>query len=80
MKTLLFVNVLLVIVAAGLFHLVDNMPVREKVAYEMCQSSRMYDTVSEETCGEVLDYYGLDFVCEEANKLETNHCKVEEIK
>lgn len=45
----------------------------------MCNESRVYDTVSEEMCGELQDYYSVEFMCDNRNKEINNPCWVEEI-
>lgn len=47
--------------------------------YTICNESRLYDTATEELCGELLDYYSFDFICQAYNKNIDNHCQVEEI-
>lgn len=56
-----------------------NVGVNKKdLVYTMCQESRMYDTVSEETCGALQDKFNMEFLCSERNKSITNTCWVEE--
>lgn len=59
------------------FNYQENADMRH--AFSVCNSSRVNDTPSEELCGEILDYYHLDFVCKEANKSSQNTCVVERI-
>lgn len=57
----------------------DSNVTNKEYVYSMCNESRVYDTVSEELCGELLDYYSFDFVCQNANKNLDNPCQIEEI-
>lgn len=45
--------------------------------YEMCNSSRQFDTPSEAMCGDLQDFYHVEFICKQLNKLPTNECHVE---
>jgi hypothetical protein len=50
----------------------------KEVVYQMCQSSRMTDSVAEQTCADLQDHYNIEFLCEQNNKSSSNHCWVEE--
>lgn len=49
----------------------------EKVVYQMCQSSRMGRSVSEQTCADLQQQYGVEFLCKQANDRIDNECWVE---
>lgn len=49
----------------------------KKVIYDVCQASRMHDFVSEQTCGDLQDYYHAEYLCKENNKKADNKCWVE---
>jgi hypothetical protein len=78
-RTLLICNglltVALILLAVAYHGAVDPKP----MVYAMCQESRMYDTVHEETCGDLLDRYNLDYICQERSSTLENKCKLEEL-
>lgn len=48
------------------------------VVYHACNNSRMnLPGYTEQTCRALLDAYGYDFICEEANSLPSNQCQME---
>ena len=65
------------VLLAGAFHYERDADMRH--AFSVCNSSRVNDTPSESLCAEILDYYHLDFICQDANKSTENTCKVERI-
>lgn len=77
MKNTLIIILSLGVIAFGYCSLTEPVGTPEGVAYEMCNDARIYDTVKEDTCGEILDYYNLEFRCEESNKNSTTKCQVE---
>lgn len=49
----------------------------KQVVYDMCQASRISDTVSESTCGELQERYNAEYLCDQNNKNASTHCWVE---
>lgn len=45
--------------------------------YAVCQASRMSATITEQHCADLQDKYDIEFLCEDANTLASNHCWVE---
>jgi hypothetical protein len=51
---------------------------REKdVVFQMCQESRATNNVSEQTCGDLQDFYGMEYLCKDRNSSTSNKCWVE---
>ncbi len=49
----------------------------KQVVYDYCNNSRISDVASERTCGELQDFYHMEFLCDENNKDVGTHCWVE---
>lgn len=50
------------------------------VVYDYCNHSRILDEpkTSEQTCGDLQDFYNVEFLCSERNNSYNNTCWVEE--
>jgi hypothetical protein len=47
------------------------------LVYQVCNESRMSETISERGCGDLQDQLHLEFLCKQANTRPDNHCWVE---
>lgn len=51
---------------------------RQAEVYTACQDSRLQqDGYAEEVCGQLQDEYGMEYVCQEANRQADNLCHVD---
>lgn len=58
--------------------LVYKVGTREKdVVYQICQESRITNNVSDQTCGELQDFYRMEYLCKFNNNSTNNTCWVE---
>jgi hypothetical protein len=73
------ITLIVVLGVLGLAEIGQGVGRPEDVVYEVCNASRIHDIVSEQTCGELQDYYHLEFLCDKNNKLADNHCWVEKV-
>lgn len=50
------------------------------IVYDYCNHSRILDEprTSEQTCGDLQDFYNVEFLCSERNNQTNNTCWVEE--
>ena len=78
-KTLAICNGLLavaIILLAVAYHNANN---PKNVVYDYCNNSRISDMTSEQTCGDLQDFYHMEFLCTDNNNKIDNKCWVEEI-
>lgn len=71
------ITLIIVVGLLGLANIGKSSMSPKQVIYEMCQSSRITDMVSEQTCGELQDRYNAEYLCDSNNKNASTHCWVE---
>lgn len=80
-KSLLTVGILLaasVVLLSVAYHIKPTDP--SEIVYQYCNHSRIQDepVSSEQTCGDLQDFYNVEFLCSKYNKSYNNTCWVEE--
>lgn len=76
-KILTVWNMVLLLALFGLAYHFRNSMTPAQFVYDVCNNSRVTDMYSEQTCGDVQDFYHIEFLCTDNNKLTTNQCWVE---
>jgi hypothetical protein len=78
----IFITVISALVLMFTFFELENVKAQLKEApkntvYSVCQISRQTNKISESTCGELQDYYLVEYLCEQKNNSANNQCWVE---
>lgn len=77
-KALIIVSIFAAILAIAVVGLQNQIVKSSKdTVYNLCQESRTSNKISEQTCGELQDYYNVEYLCKERNALTSNKCWTE---
>lgn len=68
-----------IVLLSVLYHIKPTTSPKD-IVYDYCNHSRILDEpkTSEQTCGDLQDFYNVEFLCSERNSQYNNTCWVEE--
>jgi len=49
----------------------------KNLVYQVCQQARVSNRINDATCGDLQDYLGIEYLCNNTNSLSNNKCWVE---